>query len=438
MPLGAARVIENSANNAWNWNYNNQAWNNNNKNNTNSLVAARNWRDDKEKMKMKYNVKLEDMYKAYRDCRKRKRNTAGAKQFELYAMFNLIKLVIEINSGKYKLKPSSCFVVLYPKAREVFCAAFRDRIVQHFVYNELNPVIEKMLINNTMSCRKKKGTDKAIRAVARNLRRVTNNYSTKAFCEKLDLSGFFMNIDREILLEIVLDVIWNHYKGPYKEVLDYLVRIIILTDITKDAVRICNKKKWDIIPPNKTLFNNKYGIAIGNITSQLFANLYLNNFDHFMKSRHKHYVRYVDDIVIHDESKDRLYETRDMADEFLDKYHQKLNSNKTIINPADYGVAFLGIKIMPHYNCLYKSRINRLYYTSRKLSSREALIKSAASRRGMFRRYKGYNVSRRWFNSIPEELKEDIKFTSDYKVVDFRKEKSAELIKIKYGGYDYV
>lgn len=378
------------------------------------------------------------MYQAYLDCRKRKRKTAGAKRFGLYAMYNVINLTNEINAGKYKLKPSSCFVVDYPKAREVFCAAFRDRVVQHFVYNELNPVIEKMLIGNTMSCRKGKGTDKAIEKVARNLRRVTDNYTEEAHSMKIDLSGFFMNIDRDILLEMVLDVVWNHYEGPYTEVLDYLVRIIIKTDITKNAIRICSKSKWDKIPQNKTLFGNKYGIAIGNITSQLFANLYLNNYDHYMKSRHPHYVRYVDDIVVYDTDIGRLYETKELSNEFLANYHQKLNDKKTVISNAKYGVTFLGVDIKPYYNSLSKSRINRLYFTSSKIDSREKLMRSAGSRKGMFKRYKGYNVSQRWFESLPEELKEDVAYAHNYQVVDFRKEKVTELIKIEYGGSKYV
>ena len=389
-------------------------------------------------MNKKFNVELSDMYQAYTDCRKRKKNTFGAKQFELYAMYSLIKLTDEINEARYRLKPSSCFVVTYPKAREVFCAAFRDRIVQHFVYNELNPVIEKMLIQDTMSCRKGKGTDRAIQRARRFMRRSTSNYTESVYIAKMDLSGFFMNIDRDVLLELVLDVIWNHYEGKYKEVLDYLVRIIICTDITKNAIIICNPKKWELIPPNKSLFNNKYGIAIGNITSQLFANLYLNNYDHMMKSRHRHYVRYVDDSLVFCESKEYLEETIEMADEFLKPYHQKLNDRKTTITKSEYGVSFLGIKVKPHYAVLDQSRVNRLYYTSRALKSRDALIKSTASRKGMFVRYKGHNISQRWFNSIPNELREDVILTDGYDVIDLRKEKSQELIKISCGGYDYV
>jgi len=98
-------------------------------------------------------VSFEDLYFAYECCRSNKKNKIGAKKFEIAAMFNLTNLLADINNRTYRLKPSMCFLVYEPTVREVFCADFRDRIVQHFVYNELNPVIEKVLIKDTCSCR---------------------------------------------------------------------------------------------------------------------------------------------------------------------------------------------------------------------------------------------------------------------------------------------
>ena len=117
------------------------------------------------------------MYNAYVSCRKNKRNKPSCKKFEVNALYNIQKLCSDINPCSYKLRPAECFIVKDPRLREVFCANFRDRVVQHFVYNELNPVIEKMLIYDAANCRKGKGTDFAIDRVARFIRRETCNYS---------------------------------------------------------------------------------------------------------------------------------------------------------------------------------------------------------------------------------------------------------------------
>lgn len=249
-------------------------------------------------------VDLSDMYYAYECCRKNKKNKYGTKKFEANALFNVQRLVEDINSKKYKLSQSQCFIVKDPKVREVFCAHFRDRVVQHFVFNELNPVIDKLLIFDAANCRVAKGTDFAVRRVERFVRSATKDYREQAFYLKMDLSGFFMRIQRQGLLDKVEAIIDESYQGKYSEVLHDLVRIILLTDVTKNAVRISPKSEWDLLPAKKTLFGNENGLPIGNICSQLFANLYLNDLDHMIKSRHRYYSRYVDDMIIVDENRD--------------------------------------------------------------------------------------------------------------------------------------
>lgn len=400
---------ENSAQNAWNWNYNNQAWNNNNKNNNNSFVAVRDSLGQYDGA-----VTLSDLYTAYLDCRRRKKNKAGAKAFDAYAIHILCNLRDEINHRKYRLKNSQCFIVKYPVPREVFCAAFRDRVVQHFVYNELNPVIEKMLIRDTASCRLGKGTDYAIKRAQTFLRRETDDYKRidGVYFGKFDLSGFFMGIDRHILLDKILWIVDNKYYGYYKSVLHYLLPIIILSDVTVGAVRISSHKDWDLLPPRKTLFGNDHGLPIGNITSQLFANFYLNDIDHLIKSRHKSYVRYVDDMIVIDRDKGRIEETRRIVSEKLKEINMKLNPRKSIISEVRYGFDFLGIRIKPYYSVLGKKRIGRLWYTTSLLKTVEDAYRSCASRRGMIRRYHGKRLSERWYRSLPAEWREHLKMDS--------------------------
>ena len=357
-------------------------------------------------------VTLDDLYRAYLDCRKKKRNKKGAKRFEPHALTSLADMVDEINGRYYKPKQSQCFIVKYPVPREVFCAAFRDRIVQHFIFNELNPVIERMLIRDTCSCRVGKGTDYAIERLARFVRRETDNYAHDAWCLSFDLSGFFMHINRQLLLADITDVIEHWYTGPYRDVLKYLVKIVILTDVTKGAVRLCPKKDWSLLAPGKTLFGNPNGLPIGNITSQLFANFYLNRLDHYAKSRHRSYVRYVDDGKIVDTDRKNLEQTLKTSKRILEALGQKFNDRKTVITRTRYGVLFLGVKVFPYYNGLGDKRIGRLYHGSASFSDTEDAYRSASSRRGMFIHYHGHRLSQRWYESFPEEIREVLKMDS--------------------------
>lgn len=408
--LGSGVSSENSSTNAWNWNYNNQNFNNNNKNNNNSVLFVRTTlvRED-------HAVSLDDLYYAYEDCRKRKKRKRGAKAFDPYLFHNLCNIRDEINQRRYKLRPSQCFVVKYPVPREVFCAAFRDRVVQHFIYRELNPCIERLIINDTASCRVGKGTDYAISRVERFVRRETNDYKDidDVSYGKLDISGFFMSIDRQILLDKVLWVVDNVYRGRFWSVLHYLLPIVILSDVTINAKAISPLKDWDLIPPNKTLFGNSRGLPIGNITSQLFANFYLNDIDHFIKSRHKSYERYVDDKVIVDRNADKISETIRMVSVKLAEIGMRLNDRKSRVDKVRYGIDFLGVKIRPFYSVLGKKRINRLWYTSRFFRTVEDAYRSCASRKGMLRRYHGKRIAERWYMRLPESFRENLKMDTD-------------------------
>ena len=350
-------------------------------------------------------VTLDDIYQAYEDCRRKKKRKRGTKEFSRNALFNCCVITDEINERRYKLRPSECFIVSYPKPREVFCAAFRDRVVQHFVYNELNPIIEKMLIADTCSCRIGKGTDYAIKRIVRKLRQATDNYTKSVTDMKMDLGGFFMSINRQWLCGLVIEVINFHYFGKYKSILLYLVPIIITSDFTKNAKRLVPIERWDILPKHKSLFGSTTGLPIGNITSQLFANFALNRIDHYIKSRHKFYVRYVDDMFLIDESKEKLKETRNTVEVMLAEQGMRLNAKKSIIQRSDYGISFLGVVVKPYYAILGKQRINRIYKCKHEFSDPYKDYESSATRKGMFERYKGYRIAKRWYESFPEELK---------------------------------
>ena len=350
------------------------------------------------KLTMNY-ITFDDLYRAYEDCRKHKKNKSGAKKFEAFAFYNLRILLDEINSFEYKLRPAQCFVVKYPTAREVFCCDFRDRIVQHFIFNELNPYIEPLFVYDTASCRKHKGGDFAVSRVSSFLRKCTKDYTEGCYILKMDIKGFFMHLSRDRIYKLVEDIIDNYYKGDYSCILKYLLNVIIYSDITKDVKFMSPESDWDLIPKEKSLFGNSNGLPIGNICSQLFANFYLNDLDHLIKSREKYYSRYVDDMVVIGDDYEHLQETLQLVNEYLPSIGLRLNPKKTFIKYSKSGITYLGVTIKPFYNVLSKSRINRMYYTSCNNGYSLALA-GARSRKGMIVRYHGHKVYLRWFSKL--------------------------------------
>lgn len=187
--------------------------------------------------------------------------------------------------------------------------------------------------------------------------------------------------------------------------------------MTKGTVRLMSPKKWDDLPKGKSLFGSRTGLPIGNITSQLFANYALNDLDHFIKSRHESYVRYVDDMVLIDESKEKLLETWRLMEERLKDIGLRVNRKKSFIQRSEFGISFLGVMIKPHYAVLGGQRISRIYRTGKELRTPEDAYRSISSRKGMFLRYKGWRLAHRWMESLPREVTEGLVMTNDCRVV---------------------
>ncbi len=142
---------------------------------------------------------LRDLFLVYYDARKHKRNTKSVIQFELDYEANLFQLYSEIVERRYAISPSTYFVVKKPIRREIFAGAFRDRIVHHLLFNYLNPFCERVFINDSYGCRIGKGTSYGIQRAEHFIRSVSKNYTQDCYLLKLDISGYFMSINRNIL-----------------------------------------------------------------------------------------------------------------------------------------------------------------------------------------------------------------------------------------------
>jgi len=152
---------------------------------------------------------LEDLFMAYYDARKNKRNTINQLRFEINMEHELLELFDDIINRRYKPRKSICFVVENPVKREVFAADFRDRVVHHLLYNYINPVLETQFINDSYSCRKGKGTLYGINRVAEFIKKCSANYTKDCYILKLDIRGYFMNIDKTILKKQVFALLEN-------------------------------------------------------------------------------------------------------------------------------------------------------------------------------------------------------------------------------------
>ncbi|MFH1543472.1 MAG: RNA-directed DNA polymerase [Patescibacteria group bacterium] len=296
----------------------------------------------------------EDLLKAYFSCRKNKRNTINALKFEMVFESNLLQLHKELQNRTYSPGRSVCFVVTYPKLREVFAADFRDRVVHHLLVSHHEPHFEKRFIYSSFACRKKKGLLTATLYLKRVIRSATHNYTKKAFYGQFNIRSFFTSIDKNILKEIIICEIEDHFPEYRKDDLIWLTTIILDHDPTDNYYFKGDPKLLKQIPPHKTLFKaeKNRGLPIGNLTSQFFANVYLNELDQYVKRvlRIKRYVRYVDDFVVISDDLDEIKHWRKQIDVFLKQRLQlTLHPNKDKYNSVYSGIDFIGYIVKPKY-----------------------------------------------------------------------------------------
>lgn len=290
---------------------------------------------------------LENIYRAYRRCRRRKRATCNALSFEQDLEENLLALYEELNSGVYAPGRSIAFLVKKPKQREIFAADFRDRVVHHILVGHLEPAWEAKFIHDSYACRKGKGTHKGVERLQGFIRKVTANSSRPAWYLQLDVRGYFATLERNILYERLA----AHESDP---AVLWLIRIILFHDSTENCrFRKACRADFDRLPPHKTLFKSPpdCGLPIGNLSSQFFANVYLDLLDQFVKHRLKarYYVRYCDDVVLLSTDKGELEGWEREIRRFLAvRLRLQLNERRKL-RPVSDGIDFLGYIVRPDY-----------------------------------------------------------------------------------------
>lgn len=234
---------------------------------------------------------LKNLYRAYKECQHGKKNTANALIFEYNREKNLIDLLEELKSRKYEISRYVCFIVTSPTPREIFATDFRDRIVHHLLCHEIQDIFEDNFILHSYANRKGKGTHRAVEQLRKNIQHCKKVYPDGMFYLKLDIENFFRSIDQTILFNMIKETIVtvgaNGEGGKtllWQEEILWLCQKIIFHNPTQKYVYRGAVEKKLLIPPHKSLFNGKSGkgLPIGNLTSQFFANVYLNPLDQYV------------------------------------------------------------------------------------------------------------------------------------------------------------
>lgn len=336
----------------------------------------------------------EEMYEAYESCNKNKKNDVSAVNFEKGHLYKLYKLLKEVNSFNYHTSSATCFIIYEPTIREVFASQYRDRIIHHLLINEIGDILENIFIHNTYSCRVGKGNTKAVDNVIKHVNKL--KAKGDVFYLKIDLSGYFMSINRKLLTSMICSVVDYFYKGYHYDYVIYLINIIINSDITQNCTFKSPKEAWNDLPDRKTLFKSgNNGIPIGDLTSQWFSNLYAYILDTLYRSdKYKnkiYYDRYVDDIVVTSNDSDLLKEFLKDFKETAKQLNLKINNKKTLIRPITYGIHFLGKVIYRDYTTLSKRNINRMYKSLYTMKGKN-ILSVLNSRVGDIKRYNCYNL----------------------------------------------
>lgn len=286
-------------------------------------------------------ISSENLFSAWDEFRRGKTGKKDVRYFEWNLEENIFKLHRELANKTYIHGPYKGFYISDPKPRHIHKATVRDRIIHHAVFSVLNPIFEPTFIPTSFSCRVGYGNHKGVEALGNMIRKVSRNNTRRSYVLKCDVRKFFDSVDHKILLSII--------KKRIKDV---------------DAVWLLESivKSYESAPGR--------GIPIGNLTSQLFANIYMNEFDQFVKHklRVKYYVRYTDDFVIISEDRKYLEGLLPFISEFFEnELALKLHPNKSILSSVCQGIDFLGYVVFPHHRLIRLKTKRRMF---RKLEKR--------------------------------------------------------------------
>jgi len=290
-------------------------------------------------------ISVDNLLDAWREFAVGKRSRKDVQLFERDLMANILKLHQDLIDGTYQHSKYHPFKISDPKPRSIHKANVRDRLLHKAIYRTLYPVFDNTFIHGSYSCRNEKGTHKAFEKLNQITRKISKNYIQPCFALKCDIRKFFDSIDHNILIGLLEERIADEK----------------LLDLLKNIIQSFEHS------PGK-------GMPLGNLTSQLFANVYMDPLDKFVKHKlkAKHYLRYADDFVLLSNNQDELLGYLVEINQFL-KGRLKLNlhPNKISIRKLNWGIDYVGYVTLPHYNLPRNKTIRRIFKNLSKSIDRE-------------------------------------------------------------------
>ncbi len=291
-------------------------------------------------------ISLENLLVAWQEFRRGKRTKSDVAQFEFSLENNLFNLRQQLKTKTYRPDQYTPFYICDPKRRLIHKASVRDRVLFQAIYRVLYPIFDRQFIFDSYSCRVGKGTHRGVRRLEQFAKKVTANYHFPAYVLKCDVRKFFDSIDHKILCGIC-----------YKQIIDPEARWLI--DLIINSF-------WST--PGR-------GLPLGNVTSQLFANIYLNQLDQFIKNqlKQKYYLRYCDDFIILSDNADKLAALLAPISDFLtENLNLTLHPQKITLRKTNQGVDFLGYIILPYRRVLRTTTKKRIFRKIKQGMSNEA------------------------------------------------------------------
>ena len=310
---------------------------------------------------------MENLLEAWREFLRGKRKRKDVAEFSMHLTDHILELHRELAEKMYRHGPYHAFKVNDPKPRDIHKARVRDRLVHHAIYRTLYPYFDRKFIFDSYSCRRDKGVYRAINRFRTFAQIISRNHTRTVWVLKCDIKKFFANIDHAILLELLgrdirdPDILW--LLGP-------------------------------VIGSFSTAWRLGVGLPLGNLTSQLFVNVYMNAFDQFVKRQLKmrHYIRYADDFVIFYEGNNELEDLLPKISSFLDtRLKLSLHPAKVSIATVASGIDFLGWVHFPHHRVLRTSTKRRMFKKLDRVRSDDAIV----SYLGLLSHGNSYRIARK-------------------------------------------
>ena len=327
---------------------------------------------------------MENLLLAWQEFRVGKRKRKDVSEFEMRLEDNLLFLHRELLAGAYRPSPYFSFYITDPKLRHIHKVAVRDRVVHQAVFRILNPIFDRHFIYDSYSSRDNKGTHRAVKRLETFCRKLSRNYHYPVWILKCDIKKFFDSVDHRILIKLI--------SAGFAD-----LQVLGLIELIIGSFHTQTGK----------------GLPLGNVTSQLFANIYLNELDQFVKHELKvrHYIRYTDDFV--NVSRDEVYLESlilKIGKFLFDILKLGLHPRKIICRKFLQGIDFLGYVILPHYIILrtktkrrmFRKFIQRREELSRGLIAEKTYASVFQSYLGTLKHCKGFKIKQRLLSLIKE------------------------------------